>query len=77
MQRFEQAPNAPGTQRLFYLASGLNPNGTPMKHGELIAKMRAAGYFRPPLVYTDSRLLASVDVLDAITLVLELPRNIE
>jgi hypothetical protein len=36
MQRFEQSPNAPGTQRLFYLASRLNPNGTPIENWKLL-----------------------------------------
>ncbi|MEK6289685.1 MAG: cytochrome P460 family protein [Acidobacteriota bacterium] len=31
MQRFEGAPNAAGTQRLFYLTSKLNPDGTPIE----------------------------------------------
>jgi mono/diheme cytochrome c family protein len=35
MQRFEQAPNAPGTQRLFYLSSRLNPAGTPIENWKL------------------------------------------
>jgi len=36
MQRFEQAPNAPGTQRLFYLTSRLNPKGTPIENWKLL-----------------------------------------
>jgi len=32
MQRFEQAPNARGTQRLFYLTSKLNPRGTAIEN---------------------------------------------
>jgi len=36
MQRFEQAPNAPGTQRLFYLTSRLNPAGTPIENWKLL-----------------------------------------
>jgi len=36
MQRFEQAPNAPGTQRLFYLASHLNPKGTAIENWKLL-----------------------------------------
>ncbi len=36
MQRFEQAPNAAGTQRLFYLASRLNPQGTPIEDWKLL-----------------------------------------
>jgi Cytochrome P460 len=36
MQRFEQAPNAPGTQRLFYLTSRLNPNGTSIENWKLM-----------------------------------------
>jgi hypothetical protein len=36
MQRFEQAPNAAGTQRLFYLASRLNPEGTPIQDWKLL-----------------------------------------
>lgn len=31
MQRFEQAPNASGTQRLYYLTSRLNTKGTPIE----------------------------------------------
>ena len=31
MQRFEGAPNAPGTQRLYYLTSRLNTKGTPIE----------------------------------------------
>jgi hypothetical protein len=36
MQRFEGAPNAPGTQRLFYLTSRLNPDGTPIEDWKLL-----------------------------------------
>ncbi len=36
MQRFEQAPNAPGTQRLFYLTSRLNPRGTHIENWKLL-----------------------------------------
>jgi hypothetical protein len=36
MQRFEQAPNAPGTQRLFYLTSRLNPRGTHIEKWKLL-----------------------------------------
>lgn len=36
MQRFEQAPNAAGTQRLFYLTSRLNTNGTPIENWKLL-----------------------------------------
>jgi cytochrome c553 len=36
MQRFEQAPNAPGTQRLFYLTSHLNPKGTHIENWKLL-----------------------------------------
>lgn len=36
MQRFEQAPNAPGTQRLFYLTSRLNPRGTYIENWKLL-----------------------------------------
>jgi hypothetical protein len=36
MQRFEQAPNAPGTQRLFYLTSRLNPVGTKIENWKLL-----------------------------------------
>jgi hypothetical protein len=35
-QRFEQAPHAPGTQRLFYLASRLNTVGTPIEGWKLL-----------------------------------------
>ena len=35
-QRFEQAPNAPGTQRLFYLTSRLNTKGTPIENWRLL-----------------------------------------
>lgn len=37
MQRFEGAPNAPGTQRLFYLTSRLNPDGTHIEDWKRIA----------------------------------------
>jgi len=36
MQRFEQAPNAPGTQRLLYLTSRLKPKGTPIEGWRLL-----------------------------------------
>jgi len=36
MQRFEQAPNARGTQRLFYLTSRLNPKGTQIENWKLL-----------------------------------------
>jgi len=36
MQRFEIAPNAAGTQRLFYLTSRLNPKGTPIENWKLL-----------------------------------------
>jgi hypothetical protein len=36
MQRFEQAPQAPGTQRLFYLTSRLNTAGTPIENWKLL-----------------------------------------
>ena len=36
MQRFEQAPHAPATQRLFYLTSRLNPKGTPIENWKLL-----------------------------------------
>ncbi|PYT04584.1 MAG: hypothetical protein DMF60_14845 [Acidobacteria bacterium] len=36
IQRFEGAPNAPGTQRLFYLTSRLNPDGTPIEDWKLL-----------------------------------------
>ncbi|HYV05587.1 MAG TPA: cytochrome P460 family protein [Blastocatellia bacterium] len=36
MQRFEQAPNAPGTQRLLYLTSRLNTKGTPIEGWRLL-----------------------------------------
>ena len=36
LQRFEQAPTAAGTQRLFYLASRLNPRGTPIEDWKLL-----------------------------------------
>lgn len=35
-QRFEQAPDAPGTQRLFYLTSRLNTKGTPIENWRLL-----------------------------------------
>ena len=35
-QRFEQAPNAKGTQRLFYLTSRLNTAGTPIANWKLL-----------------------------------------
>jgi len=35
-QRFEQAPHAPGTQRLFYMASRLNTVGTPIEGWKLL-----------------------------------------
>jgi len=35
MQRFEQAPNAPGTQRLFFLTSRLKTKGTPIEDWKL------------------------------------------
>jgi hypothetical protein len=35
-QRFETAPNAPGTQRLFYLTSRLRTEGTPIEHWKLL-----------------------------------------
>jgi hypothetical protein len=35
-QRFEQAPHAPGTQRLFYLTSRLNTAGTPIEGWKLL-----------------------------------------
>ena len=35
-QRFEQAPQAPGTQRLFYLTSRLNTEGTPIEGWKLL-----------------------------------------
>ncbi|HSB12640.1 MAG TPA: cytochrome P460 family protein [Blastocatellia bacterium] len=35
-QRFEGAPNAPGTQRLFYLTSRLNVKGTPIENWKLM-----------------------------------------
>ena len=35
MQRFEQARTAPGTGRLFYLASRLNVHGTPIENWKL------------------------------------------
>ena len=35
-QRFEQAPHAPGTQRLFYLTSRLNTKGTPIESWKLL-----------------------------------------
>jgi hypothetical protein len=35
-QRFEQAPNAPGTQRLYYLTSRLNTKGTPIENWRLL-----------------------------------------
>ena len=34
-QRFEGAPNAPGTQRLYYLTSRLNTKGTPIENWRL------------------------------------------
>ena len=36
MQRFEQAPNAAATQRLFYLASRLDTTGTPIENWKLL-----------------------------------------
>jgi hypothetical protein len=36
MQRFEQAPQAPGTQRLFYLTSRLRTAGTPIENWKLL-----------------------------------------
>ena len=36
MQRFEQAPNAAGTQRLLYLTSRLNTKGTPIEGWRLL-----------------------------------------
>ena len=36
MQRFEQAPQAPGTQRLFYLTSRLKTAGTPIENWKLL-----------------------------------------
>jgi hypothetical protein len=36
MQRFEQAPGARGTQRLFYLTSRLNTKGTPIERWKLL-----------------------------------------
>jgi hypothetical protein len=36
LQRFEQAPNAPGTQRLFYLASRLHTIGTKIENWKLL-----------------------------------------
>ena len=35
-QRFEQAPSARGTQRLFYLTSRLNTKGTPIENWEFL-----------------------------------------
>ena len=35
-QRFEGAPNAPGTQRLFYLTSRLRTEGTPVENWKLL-----------------------------------------
>jgi hypothetical protein len=35
-QRFEQAPHAPGTQRLFYLTSRMNTAGTPIEGWKLL-----------------------------------------
>ena len=42
MQRFEQAPDAPGTQRLFYLTSRLNTRGTPIENWRLMVASSAA-----------------------------------
>jgi hypothetical protein len=36
MQRFEQAPTAPATGRLFYLASRLNTHGTPIENWKFL-----------------------------------------
>jgi hypothetical protein len=36
IQRFQQAPNAAGTQRLFYLTSRLNTKGTPIENWRLM-----------------------------------------
>ena len=36
MQRFEQAPNAPATQRLLYLTSRLDTTGTPIENWKLL-----------------------------------------
>jgi hypothetical protein len=36
LQRFEQAPHAPGTQRLFYLTSRLNTKGTKIENWKLM-----------------------------------------
>jgi hypothetical protein len=41
-QRFEQAPQAPGTQRLFYLTSRLNTAGTPIEGWKLLIAASAA-----------------------------------
>ena len=41
-QRFEQAPNARGTQRLFYLTSRLNVRGTPIENWRLLVASSAA-----------------------------------
>jgi Cytochrome P460 len=42
MQRFEQAPDAPGTQRLFYLTSRLNTRGTPIENWRLMIASSSA-----------------------------------
>jgi mono/diheme cytochrome c family protein len=48
-QRFEQAPNAPGTQRLYYLTSRLNTRGTPIEGWRLlIASSPAVAVLRVP-----------------------------
>jgi hypothetical protein len=47
MQRFEQAPNAAGTQRLYYLTSRLNTKGTPIENWKLFIASSPAVAARP------------------------------
>jgi hypothetical protein len=46
MQRFEQAPGARGTQRLFYLTSRLKTKGTPIENWKLLIATSGAQALR-------------------------------